>query len=469
MLLTISTTHRPATDLGHLLRKNPANTHRRDLAFGQALVFYPEVSETRCRAALMIDVDPIALVRGRKDRRGRNDRKDRDANRGDRLLDHYVNDRPYAASSFLSVAIARAFREAMAGIAPERPDLAQTPIPLELMVTPLPCRGGDEIVERLFAPLGYEVEIARSPLDPSFPDWGDSPYRTLTLRGTLRLADALTHLYVLIPVLDDAKHYWVGDDEVQKLIARGGAWLQTHPERDLVADRYLRRKRYVRDALAVLDEKFGLLEDAEPEDEGQEENALERPMGLNQQRYEAVIKALARAGAQSVCDLGCGDGKFLARLMKEKTLSQIVGVEVSTAALEMAERRLKVHRMAPAQRARIDLRRGSLVYEDDRLQGLDAITLVEVIEHVDRERLGALERVVFQSAAPSTVIVSTPNRDYNVTFETMAPGQLRHHDHRFEWGRAAFQDWANGVGARQGYGVVFEGIGDVHADRKSVV
>lgn len=449
MFLKISTTHKPATDLGFLLRKNPANVHQADLPFGQSYIFYPEASNERCAAVLMLDVDPVALVRGRR------------GGSREALLDHYVNDRPYAASSFLSVAMARTLRDAMAARAPERETLAETAIPLELTVAPLPCRGGEEIVRRLFEPLGYQVDIDSMPLDPKYPGWGTSPYRTVRLSAVVRVADALTHLYVLMPVLDNAKHYWVGDDEVEKLIARGGEWLQKHPDRELIANRYLRRRRYAREALALLDEKFGIdLEDAA--DEGADEEVLEKPLGLNQQRYEAVTAALLHTGARRICDLGCGEGKLLERLMKEKSFERIVGVEVSTVELERAKRRLKLDRMSPSQRVRLDILRGSFVYEDERLEGYDAISLIEVIEHIDPERLNALERVVFAKARPGVVIVSTPNIEFNETFEKMTSGSLRHPDHRFEWTREEFQMWANSVCEKNAYSVEYDGIGEEH-------
>jgi len=398
----------------------------------------------------MLDVDPIKLVRGNRG----------SSSKG--MLSHYVNDRPYAASSFLSVAMARTLRDTMAGRAPAREELSNTAIPLELTVSPIPCRGGDSIMRRLFEPLGYEVEIETVPLDEQYTEWGDSPYKTLRLKGTVRLADAITHLYVLIPVLDNAKHYWVGDDEVEKLIAKGGEWLQAHPDRDMIAGRYLKFRRYAREAIGLLDEKFGSIDNEAEDEPGSGEEALERPMRLNDQRYESVTQVLKRLGAQQVCDLGCGEGKMLARLMKEKSFTRIIGIEVSTAELEKAERRLKLDRMPPTQRKRIDIFRGSLVYEDERLKGHDVITLVEVIEHVDAERLDALERVVFTKAKPGAVIVSTPNIEFNATFENMKPGQLRHGDHRFEWTRQEFETWAAGVCERNGYTVTYEGIGEAH-------
>jgi len=450
MLLTLTTTHTPATDLGFLLHKHPERVHQTDLTVGRALAFYSEASDERCTACLSLDIDPIALVRGRKDARGTG------------LLDHYVNDRPYAASSFLSVALARTFREAMAGRSKERPDLAATPIPLEATITPLPCRGGDAIVRRLFEPLGYEVRTSAAALDPAHPEWGESPYRTLTLTATTRLSELLTHLYVLIPVLDNRKHYWVGPDEVEKLVSKGGDWLAAHPDRELIAGRYLRWRGYAREAIVLLDERLGVEAD-DTVDPGAGEDALEQPMRLNEQRYEAVVAALSAEGVTSVADLGCGEGKLVKRLMQERTMARIVGVDVSAFALDRAARTLNLERMSPTQRGRVDLMHGSLVYEDDRLKGLDAVTLVEVIEHVDAERLDAVERVVFARLAPRIVIVTTPNREFNAAFDGMEEGALRHSDHRFEWTRDEFRAWADGVAGRNGYTARIEGIGETQA------
>ena len=215
MYLSIATTHQPATDLGFLLHKHPGRVHETELPFGKAFVFYPEASDARCEAALVLDVDPVGLVRGK--------------GRADGLLDQYVNDRPYAASSFLSVALGRALRTATAGTSRERPELAVSTIPLEAVVTPLPARGGEALVRELFEPLGWTVSVESL----------GSHYVTLRLAGAARLQALLNHLYVLIPVLDDDKHYWVGDDEVEKLLKRGEGWLESHPAQELIVRRYL--------------------------------------------------------------------------------------------------------------------------------------------------------------------------------------------------------------------------------------
>ena len=267
MLLTVATTARPATDLGYLLVKNPARCQSFPLPFGQAHVFYPVAREDRCEAALLLDLDPVGLVRG-----------PRGANPGDGgALKQYVNDRPYVASSFLSVAIARVFGSALKGSSKDRPGLAATPLPLEAEVAVLPCRGGEPFLRRLFEPLGYDVEARRLPLDGHFPEWGESPYFRVRLAGTCRLRDLLSHLYVLLPVLDDDKHYWVGQEELDKLLARGEGWLPSHPEREQIARRYLKhQRRLAREALArlVAEEDPGAEAEAEHE---QEEEASSAP------------------------------------------------------------------------------------------------------------------------------------------------------------------------------------------------
>jgi len=454
VLLTITTTHAPASDLGYLLHKNPANVHERDLAFGVARVCFPEASDERCAAALVVDVDPIALVRDRK--RGP---------KGDGFsLAQYVNDRPYAASSFLAVAIAKMFGTAMSGRSKERPELAETALPFEIRVPVLPCRGGVTVLERVFGPLGYMIDATSIPLDPQFPAWGDSRYLDVTLTGTLRLREVLEHLFVLLPVLDDDKHYWVGDEEVEKLLRRGGTWLAAHPDRELITRRYLRHdRRLTRDALARL-----MAVDDDPDDpdadeaaHDAEEAAVEKPLSLNDQRLAAVVGAVRDASARTIVDLGCGEGRLVRELLREKDVERVVGVDVSWRALEFASRRLKLHEMAPRQRARVELRQGSLTYRDRELAGFDAATVVEVIEHLDPPRLDAFERVVFAHAKPRVVIVTTPNVEYNARFETLPTGMLRHRDHRFEWTRAEFQAWADAVATRRDYRVAYADIGPV--------
>ncbi len=445
MLLTVTTTHRPATDLGFLLHKHPGRVQAFSVPFGEAHVFYPEASEDRCTAALLLDIDPVGLVR-----RGRGT--------SSFALAEYVNDRPYVASSFLAVALAKVFRSAMAGTCKGHEDLAASAIPLEASLPAVPARGGEAFVRRLFEPLGYEVGVTPIKLDPSFPEWGESRHVGLRLSGELRLADLLTHLYVLLPVLDDDKHYWVDEAEIEKLMRRGEGWLGAHPERDLIVRRYLKKQaRLYFPALAQLDEAAPPVE--EPDELGREEQ-LEERVSLRDQRLGTVLSVLKASGARRVLDLGCGAGALLTRLVRED-YELIVGADVSVRALEQAARRLKLDEMHDAQRERISLLHSPLTYRDKRLAGFDAAALVEVIEHFDPPRLSAAEQNLFGSARPGTVVVTTPNVEYNVRWETLPAGQFRHRDHRFEWTREEFAAWARAVAGRHGYEVRYLPVGPV--------
>jgi 3' terminal RNA ribose 2'-O-methyltransferase Hen1 len=449
MLLTITTTHHPATDLGYLLHKNPVRTQSFDLSFGRAHVFYPEASDARCTAALLLEVDPVGLVRGRPGAGG-----------DGATLQQYVNDRPYVASSFLSVAISQVFDSALGGRSKERAALAAAPIALEATLQVIPCRGGEQFLRRLFEPLGYTVQAQGYPLDETFPEWGPSPYYTVTLTATRRLAELLSHLYVLVPVLDDEKHYYVGDAEVEKLLRHGAGWLETHPEREAIARRFLRHRRnLMRDALERLVAVESPNADADAETHAREEAAVEQRVRLNDQRMGAVVAALKQSGAKRVLDLGCGEGTLLRALLDDKSFEEIVGVDVSYRVLERAQDRLHLDRLPPRQKERIKLLHGALTYRDKRLEGYDAAAVVEVIEHLDPPRLQAFERVLFEFARPGTVVMTTPNAEYNVRWETLPAGKFRHKDHRFEWTRGEFQTWAQGVAERFGYAVRFLPVG----------
>lgn len=455
MLLTLTSTADHATDLGYLLHKHPERVQSFELGVGVAHVFYPEATDQRCTVALLLEVDPVELVRGR--RFG-----------GDALsLAQYVNDRPYAASSMLSVALGRVFGSALKGRCEARPELVGVPLPLEVRLPSLPSRGGADGVRALFAPLGWAVEATMQPLDPELPAWGASRYADVTLRGTLPLDTALSHLYVLLPVLDGAKHYWVSSDEVDKLIRSGGSWLQGHPERDAIVRRYLAHKRgFVADALerlAELDDTVGLADDAADEadvPEAADEVDPPAPVPLATLRKAAVLEQLKAAGAHRVVDLGCGEGALLRELLADPSFTEIVGADVAPRVLERAAARLHLDRMGDRQRSRITLLQSSVTYRDDRLAGFDAVVLMEVVEHVDPERLPALERTVFAHARPRTAVVTTPNAEYNVLFESLPAGSVRHPDHRFEWTRAEFAEWAERVAAAHGYAVAYAPVGE---------
>ncbi|MET7288472.1 3' terminal RNA ribose 2'-O-methyltransferase Hen1 [Streptomyces sp. NPDC005573] len=546
MFLTISTrgtAAAPATDLGFLLHKHPDNAQTFSTSHGTAHVFYPEADADRCTAALLLEVDAVALARRGKGK-GR-------GGAPDAALAQYVNDRPYAASSLLAVALSAVFSSAMRGVCKARPERAAAPLPLRIEVPALPARGGASLVRGLFEPLGWQVTAEPVALDAEFPQWGDSRYVRLVLEAEgLTLAEALRHLYVLLPVLDDGKHYWVSADEVDKLLRAGEGWLPDHPEQKLITSRYLsRRWSLTRDAM----ERLELVRLAEADDSEVEtlDNAVEddteadteieaaeaeaeavagagtqapagtgpdgvpgaeevtgtaddgisgapgtdgdgtgaisgtpgtdagagrdahgvpgsgagsapgedRPVPLAVLRREAITGALREAGAARVLDLGCGQGQLVQELLKDVRFTEVVGVDVSMRALGIAARRLRLDRMGERQAARVKLFQGSLAYTDKRLAGYDAAVLSEVIEHLDLPRLPALEYAVFGAARPRTVLVTTPNVEYNVRWETLPAGHVRHGDHRFEWTREEFRSWASAVAELHGYEVGFRPVG----------
>lgn len=447
MFLTLTSTADSASDLGFLLHKHPDRVQTFDLSVGRAHVFYPEADDRRCTVALLLEVDPVELVRG-----GR-------FGDGSALAD-YVNDRPYAASSLLAVALGRVFRSAMAGSCATRPDLVGVPLPLELHVPAVPDDGDPALVARLFEPLGWTVSVGVGPLDPQVPSWGDSPYADVRLTGTFTVADALRHLYVLLPALDGGKHYWVGPEEVDKLVRSAGDWLGEHPERDWILQRSLaHRREYVADAV----ERLGVVEEvvAGAEGEATPSAAVIVPPPLAAIRREVVLAELRAARAASVVDLGCGEGALLRELLADPAFTRVVGADVSHRALRKAAERLGLDRMPDTVRARLTLVQSSVTYRDARLAGADAVVLMEVIEHVDLDRLPALERTVFGEARPRTVIVTTPNEEFNVRYPTLHAGTMRHTDHRFEWTRGQGEAWAAGVCEAYGYTFRAGAVGDV--------
>lgn len=449
MLLTISTTHKPATDLSYLLHKHPARLQSVELSQGNAHIFYPHANDDLCSVALLLDIDPIGLVR-----------KSGDGGPDIFTLGQYVNDRPYVASSFMSVAIAKAFSTAMNGKCDKRPELVDRIMPFNVTVSVIPAsKGGEFLIQKLFEPLGYTVTLEQYILDPKFPEWGQSKYFTLKLNGICKLKELLSHLYVLIPVLDNEKHYWVSQHEVEKLLQKGEGWLKGHPEREQII------KRYLKNISGLAKNALARLMDDEPTDTLDEEPVNEIDVAkekLHDRRLKIVLEVLVSSGAKTVVDLGCGEGKLLKMLLKEKQFDKILGVDVSYRTLEKAVDRLGYDELPPKQKERISIMQGALTYRDKRLEGFDAAAIVEVIEHLDLNRLKSFERVVFEFAKPKTVVLTTPNREYNELFETMETGSMRHADHRFEWTRMEFETWAKNAADRNNYEVTFKLVGDLH-------
>ena len=464
MLLTITAEGENAAALSFLLHKHPDKLQQVELSVGAAYIFYPECEKEKVTAALLLDIDPIGMVRNAKNFAGK-----------DFLLGQYVNDRPYVASSFMSSAISKAFSSAMNGSCKEHPKFIDMPLALTAKISVLPApRGGELLIKRLFEPLGYTVEAERHLLDTQFSEWGYGKYFTLTLKNTLPLKDLLSHLYVLIPVLDTEKHYFITQNEVEKLLQKGKGWLEQHPEREIIVSRYLiNLKSLVRSAFEVLQAaEEGIIPDTDNEAEQDELTEIEDTAAAHTQlqkvkkerlhdiRLRLVAEKLKQSGAASVIDLGCGDGKLLRLLLKEKQFTRIAGTDVSYSELEKSQDKLHWNEMPEKQRERLSLFQSSLTYRDKRFSGFDAAAVVEVIEHLDPNRLPALEKSLFTYAKPQTIVLTTPNREYNVRYENLSAGKVRHSDHRFEWTRSEFAAWAERVARENNYTVAFFSVGE---------
>lgn len=450
MLLTISTNAPYAQNLGWLLHKHPDKLQTFDIAGGKAHVFYPEANDLKCTAALLVELDSIGLV------------KKLNAPGNQLSLEHYVNDRPYVGSSFVSTAITKVFSSALNGNCNNKPQLVKQVMPLTIELNVLSVKGNFNIINKIFEPLEYEVDFKPYLLDEKFPDWGVSRYCTLRLTATKTLQEVLTHLYVLLPVFDNDKHYYVSNNDIEKLLNKGKDWLINHPEKKLITYRYLKNlKGLANKALKLLS-----IDDTATNEEELIDNltpATEekvKKVRLHELRLLAAKDALKESGAQKVLDLGCGEGKLIRHLMKETQFTQITGLDVTYQSLLRAKERLYFDHLSPKIKERIQLLHGSLMYKDERLLKHDAAALVEVIEHIELDRLDTFEKIVFDYLQLKTIIISTPNAEYNAVYEFLEDGNYRHDDHRFEWTRAEFKQWCNSIAETYNYEYIISFIGD---------
>lgn len=444
MLLTITYEGENTQSLGFLLHKNPDRPQQFDLNFGKAYVFYTEVSNERTTAALLLDIDSIDLARGKLGSK-------------DGGLFDYVNDRPYASTSFMSTAISRVFGTAMTGRCDKKQELADTSLKLTACIYSLKDGGDTELAKQLFEPLGYTVQTERTHLDERFAEWGVSPYIDLTISGTVKLSELLNHIYVLIPVFDRQKHYYISEDEIEKLLKHGEGWLAEHPYKEKIAYRYFSAKKsYARKAIDILLDD----EDIEKDTEKPETVEKEAHTPLNTLRLNAVKDAVLVSGATSVIDLGCGECRLTSLLLNEQQIRKVTACDVSVNVLEKAAERLHLDRMQPYRKNKLTLMQASLTYKDKRFEGYDCACVVEVIEHIEPMRIPAFERSVFEFASPKTVILTTPNKEYNTNYQFLQSDKLRHNDHRFEWTRAEFKAWTEYICEKFGYTCEISGIGD---------
>lgn len=440
MFLSISVPGPDATDLGFVLQKHPESVFRSEVSFGRVTGFYPRADADGCEFALVVEVDHVERVRGVS---------------WDAGSAGYIDPHPYAASSYLATAIPAALRSALNGKPARGPDeaaaarmagLAARDWDLAVRVCPVPA--SERAVAELFGPVGFEVETKA--LRSGHPM--ASPMLDVVLRGKMPVSRALSALYVLLPVTDGKKHYFYTEQEAEKLLSKGEGWLAVHPRREAIVQRYLGRSRQI---AAAASERLG---NAPKAGEVQPEKVPGPWSGSHALRHEAILRILGERGSRRIVDLGCSEGSLLEMICSMPLVEEAVGVDPSLSDLERAGKRC-----GPKGR----VLQGSAIYVDSRLRGFDTVVMCEMIEHVDPSRVELVERAVFGTMRPDTVILTTPNRSFNEAFG-LPPGSFRHQDHRFEWTSTECSGWARRVAAQFGYSVEVTGVGGDHPEHGSI-
>ncbi|TDL78499.1 3' terminal RNA ribose 2'-O-methyltransferase Hen1 [Peribacillus frigoritolerans] len=431
MQLTIKATGDNVKAISYLLSKNPNNLYERNHKGHLVRLFYSKFEETELEVTIFVTPDPIDLVKN---------------NSNSYDITHYINDREFAVSSLFCSFIRSALGTALNGQPKEEySEWVNYRFSFQFEFGPVVSSLSDKQLKDLFEPIGYEVAISRPDIEYSFEMKDKSSARSICLKGMKTLQNGLRQLFVLIPVIDNYKHYYIDDKEIEKLERYGEGWLEDHPKRDYIYRQSLRFK-----------EIFSIVENKKTEEKKEEKIEKVR---LNDLRYEKIIDFVNQMKPRSIVDFGSGEGKLSVRLGFADGVKEIMAVEPSqSATLKAIERFDKVKNkekfVVP------ETIWGSLFYYDERLKGKDVMILCEVIEHIDEFRLPKVLDTILHDYQPNALIITTPNREYNEIYDM--EDHFRHNDHRFEWTRAEFRHWCEERNHRKIYDLQFEGIGEEH-------
>ncbi|MCK1992095.1 3' terminal RNA ribose 2'-O-methyltransferase Hen1 [Peribacillus muralis] len=431
MQLTINASGNNVKAISYLLSKNPNNLYERKHKGHVVRLFYSTFTETEMEATIFVTPDPIELVKNT-------------ANSYD--ITHYINDREFAVSSIFCSLIRSALGTALNGQPKEEhAEWVNHPFSFQFDFGPVVSTLSDNQLRELFEPIGYEVSITRPDIQYSFDMKDRSSTRTVSLKGLKTLQEGLRHLFVLIPVIDNYKHYYIDEKEIDKLERYGEGWLDDHPMRDFIYRQSLRFK-----------EVYSIVENKKPE---MKKDDKESKVRLNDLRYEKIFDTVSQMHPSSVVDFGSGEGKLSVRLGFIEGVKEILAVEPSQSATLKALGRFD--KVKDKEKFVIPKPLwGSLFYYDEELKNKDVIILCEVIEHIDEHRLPKVMDTILQDYQPRALILTTPNREYNEVYDM--EDALRHNDHRFEWTRAEFQQWCTARNHDDSYDLRFEGIGEEH-------
>lgn len=409
MQLSVYTKTPHAKAISHLLAKNPATLYERNTK-GHAVRFvYHTMTDSELHATIFVTPDSLALIK-------ENESFD---------ITHYINDREFAVSTIFLSLIRSALGTALNGKPKEEYSrYATMAFPFSFEIGPLSSKLSDEEIKNLWRPLGYEVSIT------SISEAKRA--RFLTLTNTVTLKNALQQLFVLIPVMDDYKHYYIDETERERLEKYGVGWLENHPLREFIYKKALRFKSlYMTNTTDKKPSKHS----------------------LNIQRYEMIAKKVAALHPKKVIDMGAGEGKLSKILAQNTSISQLYSVDPSNHAITQMKRSFADENFVITP----TIKWGSLYYEDETFSQADVFILCEVIEHINEERLPQIMKLITQNYTPKHLIITTPNAEYNAVYNL---DDMRHDDHRFEWTRQQFQIWCQNIAPN--YNCEFSGIGDVH-------
>jgi 3' terminal RNA ribose 2'-O-methyltransferase Hen1 len=432
MQLTIKATGNNAEVISYLLAKNPNNLYERRNNGHFVRMFYNKFSHEEVEVTLFVTPDPIGLARNSSETYD---------------ITSYINDREFVVSSIFCSFIRSSLGTALNGKPKEEyAAWVDHAFNIEFSFGPVASDLSDQQIIELFNPLGYEVKISYGEANYQMDIKNKSTARFIVLKGLTTLQNGLRQLFVLIPVLDNYKHYYIDEKEIEKIERYGEGWLDTHPQRETIFRRALRFKELYRS----VEKDTGT---------NQKGKVLENKVRLNDLRYEKIVDCINNLNnKESIVDFGSGEGKLSVRLGFVKGVREILAVEPSEYATLKAIKRFeelkdKEDFIQPTPIM------GSLFYYDERLKSKDIMVLCEVIEHIDEYRLPKIMATIFREYKPKTLIITTPNKEYNQVYDMGK--EYRHPDHRFEWTREEFHEWC--IGQNPGnYELTFDGIGEEH-------
>ncbi|AYV66644.1 MULTISPECIES: methyltransferase domain-containing protein [Niallia] len=419
--------------VSHLIAKNPHNLYERKEKGGLVRIVFTKNEEHEVQILFFVTVDNMELTKNQTNFSS---------------ITHYINDRESAVSSIFCSVLRKAVGTALNGKPKDEfKEWVNYSFPLEITFGPLSTKLTNHELAELFEPLGYELTIENGKvlLPKSFAKKSSAKFITLKAKQTIQ--DCFRHLFVLIPVMDQYKHYYIDEKEVDKLKRYGEGWLSSHPKRNEI----------IKESLVFSDliEKSRLIE-SKPSEEKQA--PLTKKKSLNQWRYEKIIETVKKLPHNSrIVDMGAGEGKLTAQLGFISGIEELIAVDPSEREQLKAKKRIealvdKPDFLLPT------FKWGSLFYYDSELEKKDIFILCEVIEHIDENRLGKVFDTIFTKYKPYHVIVTTPNQDYNAVYDMNEA--KRHSDHRFEWTQQQFEEWTKYWESHANYKVQIDGIGE---------